>query len=147
MPVHNENSAADVSVSIPVLEERVRLDKKTVESGRVQVRIVNTSEERQLQAALQSEAVQVERRAVGRELAAGEALPVPHEEDGGAVFVIPVLEEVLVVEKRWVVREELRLHRTTSTEQIEETVTVLRQQAAIERLPADSRAEPGMSRP
>jgi stress response protein YsnF len=46
-----------------------------------------------------------------------------------------VLEEVLVVEKRWVLREELRLRRTASTQQVEEQVTVLRQQADIERLP------------
>ena len=80
-----------------------------------------------------------------RKLAAGEQLSVPHEEDGGAVFVAPVLEEILVVAKRWVVREELRLHRTTHVQQVEQQVLVLRQQADIERLPPRGPQDPKLS--
>jgi uncharacterized protein (TIGR02271 family) len=130
-----KNIPAGDQETIPILEEHIRLDKQEVVTGRVQVRIRNESEERRLQADLRTEAVDVERIAIGRELAAGETLPAPREEEDGSVLVIPVLEEVLVVEKRLVLREEVRLRRTSSTRQIEEPVTVLRQHAEVERLP------------
>jgi uncharacterized protein (TIGR02271 family) len=127
--------------TIPVLEEKLRLDKREAVTGRVQVRIRNETEERLLQADLRTETVDVERIPIGRELAAGEALPVPREEEGG-VLVVPVLDEVLVVEKRLVLREELRLRRTSVVERVEEPVTVLRQHAEVERLPPMPGANP-----
>ena len=121
-----------------MVQERARLDKREVATGRVQVRIRNEQHTERLQADLRSEVVEVERVAIGRELAVGEAPPVPHEAEDGT-FVVPVLEEVLVVEKRWVLKEELRLHRVSRTQPVEEPVTVLRQHAEVERLPsADS---------
>ena len=136
-PENADHSPGDAA-RIPVVEERARLDKRDVVTGRVQVRIRNEQHTQRLQADLRSEAVEVERVAIGRELAAGETPPVPREEEDGT-FVVPILEEVLVVEKRWVLKEEVRLHRINRTQPVEEPVTVLRQHAEVERLPsADS---------
>ncbi|MGN6488453.1 MAG: DUF2382 domain-containing protein, partial [Devosia sp.] len=46
----------------------------------------------------------------------------------------PVLEEVLVVEKRLVLKEELRLKRRVTTERVEVPVTLRKQRAVTERL-------------
>ncbi len=135
-----KNIIAGRKETIPVLEEHIRLDKRETVTGRVRVRLQNEIEERRLQADLRTETVDVERIPIGRELAAGEALPVPREEDG--VLVVPVLEEVLVVEKRLVLREELRLRRTSAIERVEEPVTVLRQHAEVERLPPKPGVDP-----
>ena len=51
--------------------------------------------------------------------------------------IISVVEEVLVVERRLVLKEEIRLHRVRTTARHSETVTLREQQAVIER------AEPG----
>ncbi|MBL6455166.1 DUF2382 domain-containing protein [Belnapia sp. T6] len=120
-----------------MLEERLSLHRREVEAGRVRVAIRTESEPQQLHAQLRSEAMAIERVAIGRELAAGETPPAPREEEDGKVLVIPVLEEVLVVEKRLVLREEIRLRRTTTTEEVTETVTLRRQHADIERLPPE----------
>jgi stress response protein YsnF len=53
--------------------------------------------------------------------------------------VISVVEEVLVVERRLVLKEEIRLRRVRTIERHRETVTLREQQAVIER------AEPGAS--
>jgi stress response protein YsnF len=119
------------------MEETARLTTRQAESGRVRVQIRSEAEQQQLHASLRSEAVTVERLAVGRQLAPGEAPPQPHEEEDGAVYVIPILEEVLVVEKRLVVREELRLRRTSTAQEVETPVTVMRQHASVERLPPE----------
>jgi stress response protein YsnF len=78
--IDNENALADAAERFPILEEHLSLTKCTVEAGRVQVRISNETNERRLQAELRSEAVEIERVAIGRELSIGEPLPVPHEE-------------------------------------------------------------------
>jgi stress response protein YsnF len=59
------------------------------------------------------------------------------------VLVIPVLEEVLVVEKRLVLREELRIRRTSASEAVEVPVTLRRQHAEIDRLPARATEQTG----
>lgn len=135
-------SARPDEKAVPVVEEQVSVGRRVVETGRVRVQLVTEQEEQQVQAALRSEHVAVERVPVGRELRPGEAPPAPREEEGGAVLVVPVLEEVLVVEKRLVVREELRLRRQVSAETVSTPVTLQRQHATVERLPATSEAQP-----
>ena len=135
MSSNNEDPASESTEHIPVLEEHLSLGKREVVSGRVRVRITNATEQQRLQADLRSEAVTVDRVPIDRELAPGEAPPVPREEEDGKVFVVPVLEEVLVVEKRLVLREELRLRRTSDTQHVEQVVPVRRQTATVDRLP------------
>ncbi|MCJ2086982.1 YsnF/AvaK domain-containing protein [Methylobacterium sp. E-005] len=48
--------------------------------------------------------------------------------------IIPVLEEILVVEKRLVLREEVHVRQTTAGEDVEMPVTLRRQHAVIERV-------------
>ncbi|MCJ2107478.1 YsnF/AvaK domain-containing protein, partial [Methylobacterium sp. E-041] len=62
----------------------------------------------------------------------GETPPVVREENG--VTIIPVLEEILVVEKRLVLREEVHVRQTTADEDVEMPVTLRRQHAVIERV-------------
>ncbi len=135
MSEKNEIPPSDDTEAVPVLEERLTLQRREVETGRVRVRLRTEAEETRLQADLRSEAVEVERIPIGRQLAEGEAPPATREEEEGRVLVIPVLEEVLVVEKRLVLREELRLRRTNRSEPVEMPVTLRRQHAEIDRLP------------
>ena len=51
----------------------------------------------------------------------------------GDTTIIPVIEEVLVVEKRLFLKEEIRIRRTQTTQLHEETVTLRREEVVIER--------------
>ena len=135
MSEKNEIPPSDDTEAVPVLEERLSIHRREVETGRLRVHLRTETEETQLHADLRSEAVEVERIPIGRQLAEGEAPPGTREEDEGRVLVIPVLEEVLVVEKRLVLREEIRLRRTSASEPATMPVTLRRQHAEIERLP------------
>ncbi|WP_043363085.1 YsnF/AvaK domain-containing protein [Belnapia sp. F-4-1] len=135
MSQKNEIPSSDDTEAVPVLEEKLSIHRREVETGRLRVRLRTETEETQLHADLRSEAIEVERIPIGRQLAEGEVPPGPREEDEGRVLVIPVFEEVLVVEKRLVLREEIRLHRTSASESVETPVTLRRQHAEIERLP------------
>ncbi len=142
MSEKNKIPVSDDTETVPVLEESLSLQRREVETGRVRVRLRTETEETQVHADLRSEAVEVERIPIGRELAAGEAPPSTREEEEGRVLVIPVLEEVLVVEKRLVLREELRVRRTSVSEPADMPVTLRRQHVEIERLPPQNAEQP-----
>ncbi|HEV2558062.1 MAG TPA: YsnF/AvaK domain-containing protein [Microvirga sp.] len=113
---------------IPLVEEEVRIDKRTVERGRVRVRTVTDEVEEMARATLDGETVEVDRVPVDRMV---EVAPEIRTE--GDVTIIPVVEEVLVVEKRLVLKEELHVRRRRTTEEVEVPVTVRRQRAVVER--------------
>ena len=77
---------------------------------------------------------------VGRMLAEGEAPPPSREE--GDTLIVPLVEEVAVVVKRLVVREEVRLRFVATEAPFEEAVEVRRQHAAVERAPPDAGTGP-----
>lgn len=125
--------------TIPLLEERVTVGVRSVERGRVRVTTRTDTVEETLRQSLRGDAVDVQRVPVDRTITEGEALPVPRTE--GDVTIVPVLEEVLVVEKRLVLKEELRIRRITSAEDVEVPVTRRVQSAVIERLTPEGQVE------
>jgi len=115
---------------IPLLEEHLRVGKRVRETGRLRVSVTTGTEARLVEETLRSRLVDIERVPIGRTVA--EAPPVREE---GDTLVIPVLEEVLVVERRMVLREEVRLRLRVEERQHAEPVTLRRQRVVIERLP------------
>ena len=91
-----------------------------------------------------ADAVGVTRVPIDRIIAEGETAPQVRTEDG--VTIIPVLEEILVVEKRLLLKEEVRIQRNTSGEDVEVPVSLRRQHAVIEREgPDDASLQPTTS--
>ncbi|MBY0336899.1 MAG: YsnF/AvaK domain-containing protein [Acetobacteraceae bacterium] len=125
----------DGVMTVPLLREFARIGKRVRETGRVRIALRTETAEERVAQTLRRDAVEVERVPVGRELAPGEPIPVPrHDPDG--TYVVPVLEEVLVVERRLVLREEVRLRPSATEEVVEHTVTLRRQRAEVSRDPA-----------
>lgn len=108
---------------IPVLREELRLERKPVELPRglrLHRRVTERTET--VDAQLRRESPRMERHPVGRLV--DEPLPGVREEDG--VVIVPVYEEVLVVTRRWRLREEVRIHRDAQTVREEPCTVVLR---------------------
>lgn len=118
-----------VDLTVPVLEEQAYLSKETVTTGRVRVVTHSETIERLAEATLHSEAVEVTRVPIDQPVTG--ALPQVRTE--GEVTIVPILEEVLVVEKRLVLKEELHIRRRPTVEQVEVPVTLRRQTARVER--------------
>jgi uncharacterized protein (TIGR02271 family) len=133
------------AATVALVEEQLSVRRERVETGRVRLHVVTDEEVHQLREELRTESLEVERIAIGRELAAGEAPPAPREEEGGDVLILPVVEEVLVVEKRLLLKEELRIRRRVATDRVDQPVTLRRQRAEIERLPPEPAPTPGRS--
>jgi uncharacterized protein (TIGR02271 family) len=113
---------------IPVAQESLSVGKRSVETGRVRVRTTVEEHEALIRDALAREEVEVVRVAIDREV--GEAPQV--REDGGTT-IIPLVDEVIVTSKRLVLREEIHIRRRSTTEQVEQAVTLRSTRAVIER--------------
>lgn len=113
---------------IPLAEERLQTGKRRVLTGRVRVHVDTVTEETPVTADLLTEQVEVTRVPVGREVSER-----PAERTEGDVTIIPVVEEVLTVERRLILREEIHLRRIIATDAVETSVPLRRQRAVIER--------------
>lgn len=113
---------------IPLAEERLIVRKEEVETGRVRVRTLVDEQETLVRETLTHAEVEVERVPIDRVV---ETVPPVREEDG--VTIIPVVREVLVVQKQLILAEEVRLRRVTRTEEHAEPVLLRTQRATVER--------------
>lgn len=114
---------------IPLFEEEVNVAKRVVETGRVQVSRITHSHQHMVDELLRHEKVEVERVPMDRPV---DAMPSIRQE--GDVTIVPVVEEVLKVERRLVLKEEVHIRRIQQTERFHEEVTLRKQEAMISRL-------------
>jgi stress response protein YsnF len=129
--VHAQSRTVHEEV-IPLAEETFRAEVRERVTGRVRVQTVVDTAEELARAVLRTEAVEVTRVPVDRAVETAPAIRTEND-----VVVVPVVEEVLVVEKRLVLKEELHIRRVVSTEEVEVPVTVRRQRAVVERIGPD----------
>ena len=113
---------------VPVVEETLHIGKRVRETGSVAVHVVPHERQEVVDVPLVDEHVDVERVEVNRLVDA----PPPIREEGD-VTVVPVMEEVLVVEKRLRVKYELRLTRRRETRRDVRTVTLRGEEARVLR--------------
>ena|SRR5271170_917741 len=125
-------SSGEKPVVIPLLAEEFSVRKQTLETGRVRVTTVTHQHEELVDELLAREHVEVDRVAIGKPI---DAMPAVRDE--GGTLVVPVVEEVLVVERRLMLKEELHIRRVRSTERHQERVLLHKQEALISRLPTE----------
>jgi uncharacterized protein (TIGR02271 family) len=119
-------------IVVPVVEEQFRVRKRVIEKSRVRVSTSIDERVQVVETPLMSEHVTVERVEINKVV--DEAPEVRSE---GDVTIIPVFEEVLVVEKRLLLREEIHLHWDRTEEVHREEAPLRRETVHIERLEAD----------
>ena len=131
-----EPKGEEVTV-LPIVEETLHVSKREVVTGRVRVRTVTDLSEERVRQELSGQHVEVERVPVDVLIERDAAPPEPRTE--GDVTIVPILEEVLVVEKRLLLKEELRITRHRTTNVTEVAVPLRKQRAEIERLKDESK--------
>jgi len=122
------NTPPDPNTTIEQAEETLSVSKRRVETGRVRVRVRTESEEVQARASLFEQDVDIRRVPIGRDVT-----EIPAVRQEGDVTIYPVLEEVLVVEKRLVLTEEVHIRRVARQTEVSQPVTLRRQRADVER--------------
>jgi uncharacterized protein (TIGR02271 family) len=116
------------SLVVPVIAEVLELDKRRTETGHVRIRKVVHEREEVVDAPLLREEVSLERVPIQRFV--DEAVPVRYE---GDTMIISLFEEVPVVEKRLLLKEELRITRRRVEAHMPVRATLRREEATVER--------------
>ena len=122
------DSSAEEYAAIPLVEERLSVAKRSVESGRVRVRVRVDERKELVTEQLTRDDVQVERVPRNERLT-----EMPHVRLEGSTTIIPVVEEVLVVEKALVLVEEIHVRRQTEVETVQIPATVRSERATVQR--------------
>lgn len=134
---HHEAHAASSSISadrpssttVPLAREDLRVGTQRVETGKVVVHTSVREREELVDEPLVRELVDVERRPVNRFIDG----PVDVREEGDAI-IVPLIEEVLVVEKRLLLREELHITRRREAVRMPQRFTLRSEEARVDRI-------------
>lgn len=114
---------------VPILEEELKITRQNVVTGGVRVHKTVSERTETVDEPTFQEQIEVERINVNQFIS--EPPPVRYE---GDVMIVPLLEEVLVVEKRLVLREEIRVSKRRETVHKPQQVVVRREEATVERI-------------
>ena len=85
---------------------------------------------------LNHERVEIDRVPIGRPV---DAIPPVRQE--GETTILPVVEEIIVVERRLILREEVRIKRRHVSERHQEALVLRKQEAVITRMDPHSGSE------
>jgi uncharacterized protein (TIGR02271 family) len=121
---------------IPLHVEEISVSRREIKKANVQVALVTGTREQLIDEELTHVRVEIERVPIDRTI---EVAPPIRQE--GDITIIPVVEEVVIVERRLVLKEEVRVRRVSVKEQHQETVVLRQQEAVIAREEPDSQSQ------
>jgi uncharacterized protein (TIGR02271 family) len=130
LPKPETHRYAEDEKVIPVVEEQLEVERRRVPRGKVLIHKKVDADQITVDEPVLHEWYDIERVPVNRLIDE----PVePYYE--GDTFILPVLEEVVVVEKKLLLREEVRVRRKRETERDPQKVSVRRERIDFERVP------------
>lgn len=119
----------DGAVVVPVVAEHLEVQKRKVEAGGVRIRKTVSEREEVVDEPLMREEVQVKRVPVNKVVEG--PVPVRHV---GNTMIVSLLEEVLVVEKRLMLKEELHITKEQVESYRPQRVRLRTEEAVVERV-------------
>lgn len=134
---HDENAPTREDV-LPVVKEELKVGKRAVETDTVRVSTRPHEREEEVDLPLRRDEVDIERVPVNKVVDAW--VPVRTE---GDVTIIPVLEETMVVEKRLMLKEEVRVRLKTREIHRTERVRLRGEDVVVERTPGEQERTAG----
>ena len=117
------------AVVVPVVAEQLEVEKRKVEGGGVRIRKTVREREEVVDEPLMREEVQVKRVPVNKVVEG--PVPVRHV---GDTMIVSLLEEVLVVEKKLMVKEELHITKEQVESYRPQRVRLRTEEAVVERV-------------
>jgi uncharacterized protein (TIGR02271 family) len=133
-PIRNVGAAIGSSddgdaLVVPVLADSLDVDVRERSLGGVRVHREQREDQVRVDPPLRRTRVDVERRVLNQLLDG----PPPQPHQDGETLVIPVLDEVAVVQRRWLLKEELRVTRSEQTIHAPQDVVLRRDHVTVER--------------
>ena len=124
-----KNKDEQEEISFNIMEERAAVNREVVEQAKV--RIVKTvhQDEELVDLSSRQEEVEVHKVVINKYVDAA-----PEVRYEGDTMVVPVMKEVVVVEKRLLLAEEIHITKRTVQSNKEETFPLLREEVHVERV-------------
>ena len=130
VPAPREEPAETIYAVVPVLAEDLEVQKRLVETGKVRITKAVHERETLVDEPLFQDTVAITRVPIQRVVDG----PVPVREDNGTT-IISVVEEVLVVEKRLMLREEIHIRTQRIETHQPQQITLRSEEVQVERVP------------
>ena len=127
---------ATQSPAVPLYSEELSVSRQQITGDTVQVSVVTHEGEGVVDEMLNYERVEIDRVPIGRPV---DAIPPVRQE--GETTILPVVEEIIVVQRRLILKEEVRITRLHVSERYQEAVVLRKQDAVITRMEPDSGSE------
>jgi uncharacterized protein (TIGR02271 family) len=121
---------------IPLHVEDISISRREIKKANVEIALITGTREQLIDEELTHVRVEIERFSIDQTV---EAVPPIRQE--GDITIIPVVEEVVIVERRLVLKEEVRVRRVSTKEQHQETVVLRQQEAVVTREGPDSQSQ------
>jgi uncharacterized protein (TIGR02271 family) len=122
---------------LDLVEETASVDKRVLVTGHVHVKVRTEQREEIVSLPLETDEVVVERVTKNQPVSA-----IPPVRMEGGVTIIPIVEEIAVVERRLILKEEIRLSTRRIINQTAVPVTLRSEIAIVERGPAGTPKPP-----
>ncbi len=120
-------AGTDQTTVIPILEEEVVIGKRQVETGRVRIKKVVQERQELVDLPLLSEEIEIKRVPINRPVDS----PVAVRKEGDTI-IVSVLEEVLVVQKQLLLKEEVHIITKHSERHQPKQITLRREEVIVE---------------
>ena len=127
---------ATQSPAFPLHAEELSVSRQQIAGDTVQVSIVTREGEGVVDEMLNHERVEIDRIPIGRPV---DTIPPVREE--GETTILPVVEEIIVVQRRLILKEEVRIKRLHVSERHQDAVVLRKQEAVITRMEPCSGSE------
>jgi uncharacterized protein (TIGR02271 family) len=129
--IDTSEQAHSAQLSFPLMEEDLHVTKRVIDTGQgIRLRKTVAEREEVLDQPLRQDELVVEHVPIGRVISDAE---VPAVRQEGDTMVVPVLEEVLVVQKQLLLKEELHITRRQHQISRPQTVVLRSEQITVER--------------
>jgi stress response protein YsnF len=122
--------------TVPMAEETAWIRKRQVVKGKVRVRTITETSDEMIETTVQDRSVEVVRVPVDRVV---REAPIVRTEDG--VTIVPILEEIVIVQTQLVLKEELRIRQMTESRKEKVPIRLRKQRAVVERIPGERVAD------
>jgi uncharacterized protein (TIGR02271 family) len=123
------NSDNNSPQKIDVIQEQAIVDKQVIEKARVRVTKNAKEEKENIDIDVAHEEVEVTKIPVNKYVDTA-----PEVRFEGNTTIIPVLKEVLVVEKKILLVEEVHITKHTVNNRKQETISLLKEEVTVERI-------------
>jgi uncharacterized protein (TIGR02271 family) len=126
----DSQASKEEPIIIPVIQEQLTVGKQVIDTAKVTIRKHVTEETTSVNMPLVQEGYRVERVPVNKVV---DTVPeVRHEGDN---IIIPVLREVVVVQKKYEIIEEVHVIKEKTTTQHQQDIALKKEEITIQRTP------------